>query len=236
MTHAPSRRLVLGAALAVPAAAVSAASMSETVAAAVAAAAAAAAARPAGASALLLKLSPKRLERTLRGMVADGRAAGVSALVWQDGKERWFGAYGLADREANRPMARDTRARIWSMTKPVATVALMQLWDEARFRLEDPLSDYLPEYKAMQVHADNGQGPRPAQRPILVRDILRHTSGLTYDMGEAPADLAFRAAAPFEKAPDLAAFSRMVAALPLQHEPGTAWHYGTSTDIVARLV
>jgi len=181
-------------------------------------------------------LSPQRIERALKLMVSDGRAAGVSAVVWQGGAERYFGAFGQSDVEARRPMARDTLARIWSMTKPVASVALMRLWDEGRFRLDDPLSTYLPEFKSMRVAADERGGERPAQRPILVRDILRHTSGLTYDMEDSAADRAFRAAQPFEKSPDLASFSRAVAALPLRHEPGTAWHYGTSTDIVARLV
>ena len=113
-------------------------------------------------------------------VVADGRAVGVSALVWQRGAERYFGAFGLADREARRPMARDTLARIWSMTKPVASVALMRLWDAGRFRLDDPIARYLPEFKRMRVHADDGRGERPAERPILVRDVLRHTSGLTF--------------------------------------------------------
>ena len=183
-----------------------------------------------------MSISPKRIERMLRGVVADGRAVGVSALVWQGGTERYFGAFGLADREARRPMARDTLARIWSMTKPVASVALMRLWDAGRFRLDDPIALYLPEFKSMRVHADDGRGERPAERPILVRDVLRHTSGLTYAMEDGPADRAFRAANPLETSRDLAAFSRAVAALPLRHEPGTAWQYGTSTDIVARLV
>lgn len=183
-----------------------------------------------------MSISPKRIERMLRGVVADGRAVGVSALVWQGGTERYFGAFGLADREAGRPMARDTLARIWSMTKPVASAALMRLWDAGRFRLDDPIALYLPEFKAMRVHADDGRGERPAERPILVRDVLRHTSGLTYAMEDGPADRAFRAANPLETSRDLAAFSRAVAALPLRHEPGTAWQYGTSTDIVARLV
>lgn len=175
-----------------------------------------------------------RLDRTLKAMVDEGRAVGVSALLWQDGAERYFGAFGLADREAGRPMTRSTLVRIWSMTKPVASVALMRLWDEGRFRLDDPLAQHLPEFRAMRVH--DAQGERPAARPILVRDLLRHTAGLTYAMEDGPADRAFRAADPFAKAQTLAAFSRAVAALPLRHEPGTAWHYGTATDIVARLV
>lgn len=213
----PTRRHLLTAALATPAAFATAATPSPT-------------------TAAPFTLSPKRLDQTLRRMVTDRRAAGVSAVVWRHGTERYFGAYGLADIEAKRPMARDTLARIWSMTKPVASVALMRLWDAGRFRLDDPLARYLPEFAAMRVHADDGRGERPAERPILVRDILRHTAGLTYGMEDGPADRAYRAANPFETSRTLADFSRAVAALPLRHEPGTAWHYGTSTDIVARLV
>lgn len=221
MTRTPTRRHLLGAALAAPAAAIAATAGPNAV------------ARPPGSS---VSVSPRRIERMLRGVVADGRAVGVSAVVWQGGSERYFGAFGLADREARRPMARDTLARIWSMTKPVASVALMRLWDAGRFRLDDPIALYLPEFRNMRVHADDGRGERPAERPILVRDLLRHTSGLTYAMEDGPADRAFRAADPLEKSDDLAALSRAVAALPLRHEPGTAWQYGTSTDIVARLV
>jgi len=242
MTQAPSRRHVLGVALATPvamaSATVAAASQAEPAptpaSASASPASRASSALPAGRT--VLKLAPRRIEQALRRMVSEGRASGVSAVVWQGGAERYFGAFGLSDREAGRAMTRDTLARIWSMTKPVASVALMRLWDAGRFRLDDPLSRYLPEFKAMRVHADDGRGERPAERPILVRDILRHTSGLTYAMEDGPADRAFRAAEPFERSRDLAEFSRNVAALPLRHEPGTAWQYGTSTDIVARLV
>lgn len=221
MTQTTSRRQVLGLALAASTAAATAAPLGG---------------QRSPAQPLPLKLAPRRIEQALRAMVSDGRAAGVSAVVWQGGAERYFGAFGLSDREARRPMTRDTVVRIWSMTKPIASAALMRLWDAGRFRLDDPLARYLPEFKSMRVHADDGRGEHPAERPILVRDILRHTSGLTYGMKDGPADRAFRAAEPFERFPDLAAFSRAVAALPLRHEPGTAWHYGTSTDIVARLV
>ena len=230
MTQSPTRRRLLGVALAAPAAVVATPST------ATAAVVNAATGRPSTAPPPVFTVASKRIERALQRMVSEGRVAGVSAAVWQGGAERYFGAFGQADVEAKRPMARDTLARIWSMTKPVACVALMRLWDEGRFRLDDPIATYLPEFKSMRVAADERGPERPAQRPILVRDVLRHTSGLTYDMEDSAADRAYRAAQPFEKSPDLATFSRTVAALPLRHEPGTAWHYGTSTDIVARLV
>ncbi|RZJ09764.1 MAG: class A beta-lactamase-related serine hydrolase [Rubrivivax sp.] len=215
-----TRRHLLGAALAAPALATAAAPSAR-----------AGAGNKATAA---FNFSPQRLGQALKAMVDTGRAAGVSAVVWQGGSERYFGAFGLADREARRPMARNTLVRIWSMTKPVASAALMQLWDAGRFRLDDPVSAYLPEFKSMRVH--DAKGERPAERPILVRDVLRHTAGLTYGSDDGPAEKAFEAADPFGKSPTLAAFSRNVAALPLVHEPGMAWHYGTAIDIVARLV
>jgi len=183
-----------------------------------------------------LRLDARRLDTTLRGFVAQGRAVGVSALVWQDGATRYFGAAGHADRETQRPMTRETPVRIWSMTKPIAAFALMRLWEAGRFRLDDPLALHLPEFERMRVHADDGRGERPAQRSILVRDLLRHTAGLTYGMSDGPADRAFRAADPFAKSRDLAAFTRAVAALPLRSEPGTEWHYSTAVDVQSRLV
>ena len=90
-----------------------------------------------------VKINAARIERTLQGFISDGRAAGVSMLVWQNGRERYFGAVGYADREARRLMGRDTLAQIWSMTKPVTGVALMQLWEAGRFGLDDPVAKYL---------------------------------------------------------------------------------------------
>ena len=100
-----------------------------------------------------VRLDGQRIDEALNRMVSDGRAAGVSVLVWKDGKEAHFGAAGFADREAQRPMARDTIAQIYSMTKPITGVALMQLWEQGKFGLDDPLSRYLPEFESMQVYA-----------------------------------------------------------------------------------
>jgi hypothetical protein len=87
-----------------------------------------------------LVIDKKRIDAALAAMIADGRAAGTSALIWQDGREVYFGTAGMADREAKRPMRRDTIAQIYSMTKPVTGVALMQLWEQGKFRLDDPLA------------------------------------------------------------------------------------------------
>ena len=143
-----------------------------------------------------IRIDKARIDRALADMVASGHAAGVSALIWQDGREVYFGKAGYADREAKLPMTRDTQVELFSMTKPVTGVALMQLWEQGKFRLDDPLAKYLPEFAHMQVANKDGT-LRPASRPILVRDILRHTAGFSYGGdGKEPADLAFIKADP----------------------------------------
>lgn len=143
-----------------------------------------------------LTIDKGRLEQALEGMVSSGRAAGVSLLVWQDGRERFFGTAGFADREARRPMARDTLVQIWSMTKPVTGVALMQLWEAGRFRIDDPVARYLPEFARMRVLANPAASGdaryRPAARPITIRDLLRHTAGLAYGMRGGPVDAEYQ--------------------------------------------
>lgn len=194
----------------------------------------AAPARAAEASAPV-KIDKARIDAALTAMVDSGRAVGVSALVWQDGEERYFGVAGMADREAGKPMRRDTLVQIFSMTKPVTGVALMQLWEQGKFGLDDPLSRYLPEFADMKV-SDGKGGVRPAARPILVRDILRHTAGFSYGWGDSPADAAFRAADPLNLRNDLAEFGRRLATAPLLYDPGEQWSYSVAVDVQALLV
>ena len=147
-----------------------------------------------------LAIDKARVDAALQRMIASDRASGVSALIWQDGREVYFGTAGMADRAANRPMRRDTIAQIYSMTKPVTGVALMQLWEAGKVRLDDPLSKYLPEYASMRVYAGKDDAGQPryvaTERPITVRDVLRHTAGFAYGAGPTPALVAYVAAAP----------------------------------------
>lgn len=182
-----------------------------------------------------VKIDKTRIDAALKAMVASGRAVGVSALVWQDGQERYFGTAGMADREAGKPMSRDTLVQIFSMTKPVTGVALMQLWEQGKFGLDDPLSRYLPEYADMKV-IDGQGGVRPAARPIVIRDILRHTAGFSYGMRDTAADAAFKSADVLGLDHDLAEFSRRLAATPLMYDPGERWSYSAAVDVQARLV
>lgn len=195
-------------------------------------------ARPTGAIAPLT-INEARIQRTLEQMVASGRAAGVSALVWQDGRQRFFGHAGHADRESKRQMDRATLVQIWSMTKPVTGVALMQLWEAGRFRLDDPVADYLPEFRSMRVVAAGTAGKsgyRPATRPITVRDLMRHTAGLAYGMRDGPADAEYRKADPLNLKNNLAEASRRLGRLPLLFEPGAEWSYSAAVDVQGALV
>jgi CubicO group peptidase (beta-lactamase class C family) len=185
-------------------------------------------------------LDLKRVESALSGMVDGARAAGVSVLIWKDGREAYFGSAGFADREAGRKMSRDTIAQIYSMTKPVTGVALMQLWEQGKFGLDEPLSRYLPEFESMQVYAGKDAAGEPiyraAARPISVRDVMRHTAGFAYGPGDTPAHAAYVKLNPMALDNDLAEMSRRVAKAPLLFDPGTRWSYSIAVDVQAALV
>jgi len=192
-------------------------------------------ATPAAEAATPVKIDKARIDAALKAMVDSGRAVGVSALVWQDGQERYFGTAGMADREAGKPMRRDTLVQIFSMTKPVTGVALMQLWEQGKFGLDDPLSRYLPEFADMKVMDAQGNVV-PANRPILIRDVLRHTAGFSYGGRGLPADKVFATVDPLNLKNDLAEFSRRLATVPLLYQPGEQWSYSAAVDVQARLV
>jgi CubicO group peptidase (beta-lactamase class C family) len=178
-----------------------------------------------------------RVERELREMVEEGRVAGAEVLVWKDGREVHYSAVGLADREARRPFARDTVVQIYSMTKPVTGVALMQLWEQGKFGLDDPLSRHLPEFAGLQVYDEAEPDKlRPPVRPVTIRDVMRHTAGFTYGGANHPTDAAWNALEPLSLDHTLAQFAAALAQVPLLYDPGTHWHYSASVDVQARLV
>jgi len=194
------------------------------------------AASPSATTQGVVQIDKSRIDRALADMVASGHAAGVSALIWKDGREIYFGKAGYADRENKRPMMRDTQVELFSMTKPVTGVALMQLWEQGKFRLDDPLAKYLPEFAHMQVAEKDGT-LRPASRPILVRDILRHTAGFSYGGdGKEPADLAFIKADPLGLDHDLTEMGMRLGQVPLLFDPGQQWRYSAAADVQALLV
>ncbi len=180
---------------------------------------------------------PDRVEQTLASMVEDGRVVGAEVLVWKDGREALYSVAGLADREANRPFARDTLVQIFSMTKPVTGVALMQLWEQGKFGLDDPLARHLPQFADVQVYDETEPDKlRPPARPITVRDVLRHTAGFTYGGADHPTDAVWDELLPLSPDHTLAEFAELMPKVPLIYEPGTHWHYSAGVDIQARLV
>lgn len=187
-----------------------------------------------------LTLDTARIAAALTGMVEDGRAAGASALIWKDGREAYFGAAGFADREAGRKMTRDAIAQIYSMTKPITGVALMRLWEQGKFGLDDPLHRYLPEFASMRVYTgDDAAGSpvyRPAERPITVRDVARHTAGFVYGAGKTPVHAAYLKADPMALTIDLAEMGRRLSKVPLLYDPGARWEYSIAVDVQALLV
>ncbi|GAB3510489.1 serine hydrolase domain-containing protein [Pseudoxanthomonas daejeonensis] len=187
------------------------------------------------------RIDRARLDQALRGFVDSGQVIGVSALVYQDGREAYAGAFGLADREAGRPMTRDTLVRIYSMTKPVTGVALMQLYEQGKFQLDDPVSRYLPEFAGVRVYAGTDVHGQPLleapARPISIRDLMRHTAGFVDGEGApGPVGALYRQAAPESYDNTLAEQSRRIASVPLLYQPGTRWVYSPAVEIQARLV
>lgn len=187
-----------------------------------------------------VRIDKARIDKALAQMVSGGRVAGVEAVVWQGGRERYFSATGFADREAKRPMSRDTLMQIFSMTKPVTGVALMSLWEQGKFGLDDPVARYIPEFANARFYAgkDAAGVPlyKPTSRPVLIRDLMRHTAGVPYGFTDSAPDALFKTANPLSLDNDLEQFARLTGGLPLIFEPGTQWSYSSGVDVQARLV
>jgi len=187
-------------------------------------------------------LSSTRLERlgsVLRGEVDCGRVPGAVALISRRGRIGYFESFGQRDAAAGAPMAKDTIFRIYSMTKPITSVAVMMLWEQGRFLLSDAIAKYLPEFSAPQVAVERGAEIErvAAARAITIQDLLRHTSGLTYEFrGSGPVHKMYMGAKVDRRAQTSAEHSATLGSLPLLHQPGTRWEYSRSTDVLGRLV
>jgi CubicO group peptidase (beta-lactamase class C family) len=184
-------------------------------------------------------LSSARLDafaRVLEGRIAAGHIPGAVALVARHGRIAWHRAFGRRDPGAADPMREDSIFRIYSMTKPLVSVGVMMLAEEGRLLLEDPVGKHIPGLAAMQVATPEG-GTVPAAKPITVQDLLRHTSGLTYEFrGTGPVHTAYREARIDRRGQSNADQVEMLAGLPLLHQPGTRWEYSRSTDVLGRLI
>ncbi|MDE2977648.1 MAG: serine hydrolase, partial [Acidobacteriota bacterium] len=192
-------------------------------------------------------MSSERLDRirpAFERYVTDGKLSGVITVVARDGQVVHFEASGHQDVEAGEPMAEDTLFRMYSMTKPVASAALMILWEEGHFLLSTPLAAILPEFADTQVYV-SGDGDdmetEPPRRPIVIRDLMTHTSGLTYTFIPSPVAASYAAAGLEGSADavphdDLAHYVRELAKQPLLAHPGTAWNYSVGLEVAGRVV
>ena len=196
-----------------------------------------------------LGLSTKRLERiapALRRDIAAGLIPGAVMLVARRGKLAYFEAFGMRDKARNVPMPRDAIFRLASMTKPITIAAAMMLVEEGRLSLADPISKYLPQFAHMQVgieREDPATGEAslrlvPSEREIRVEDLMRHTSGFTYEaLGTGPkVKEMYRDAGIGPQDDSAAAMVEKLARLPLMYQPGTVWEYGRSIDVLGRIL
>ena len=192
-----------------------------------------------------LGMSSERLARigsAVQQAIDDKRIAGAVTLVVRHGQVAWFDARGMADREAGKAMPKDAIFRICSMTKPITSTAVMILYEEGKFLLSDPVSKYLPEFKDAKVLVKPVVGKPytvPATKEITIRDLLRHTSGITYqwngDLGQAYQD-ANVASGLLQYDGTIGDSVKRLGPLPLLFNPGDRWEYSLSVDVLGRLV
>ncbi len=192
-------------------------------------------------------LSAARLDRVRKWMqqwVDSGKLAGMVACVMRKGELAFAEVAGKADVARNKPMRPDTIFRIYSMTKPLTSTAIMMLYEEGRFQLDDPISKFIPAFADMRVFAGGSRGKIdsvPAEREITFRDLLTHTSGLTYGFMESnPVDALYRDkenGVDFQTSTtSLEQLVERLATFPLIAQPGRAWNYSVATDVLGYLV
>jgi CubicO group peptidase (beta-lactamase class C family) len=182
-----------------------------------------------------------RVQQHLKQYVDDGRLPGYLCLVSRRGEEALCLAHGLMDVARARPVTRDTIFRIYSMTKPITSVALMMLYEQGRFQLDDPVAKYIPQWRDLRVFAGGDAAAydvKAPDRPMVVKDLFTHTSGLTYGFLNAhPVDAMYRAQGVGGAAGGtLEDMIDKLAELPLQFSPGARWNYSVSTDVLGYLV
>ena len=191
--------------------------------------------------------SPAKLERIsdyMRNEVATGKIPGAIVLIQQHGRPVYDETFGVRDVKTRQPITEDTIFRLYSMSKPVTSVAAMMLVEDGKLGLDDPLSKYIPAFADVKVGVEKRDDSakitlalEPLQRPITIEDLLRHTSGITYGFyGESAVRKLYANADLFQGDFDNAEFAARLAKLPLQEQPETLWDYGHSTDILGRVI
>jgi len=188
--------------------------------------------------------APERINRITdhlnRSYIEPGKIAGCQTLVARHGHVAYFKSFGLMDRERRKPMADDTIFRIYSMTKPIASIALMTLYEQGHFQLNDPVSRFIPAWREHKVWVSGAGADMQVltpEKPMTMRHILSHTGGLTYGATRHPVDRAYQEAVVNRGAGEtLATFAEKLAKVPLRYAPGERWMYSLSTDVCGYLV
>jgi CubicO group peptidase (beta-lactamase class C family) len=191
--------------------------------------------------------SQERLQRVgdyIRNEIATGKIPGAIMLIQQHGQPVYFEKFGVRDVATQLPMTADTIFRIYSMSKPITSVAAMMLVEDGKLSLDDPVSKYIPAFADVKVGVEKrDQDGKPAlvleplNRPITIEDLLRHTSGLTYGFyGDSAVRKLYVDSDLFKGDFDNAEFAERLARLPLDEQPGTLWDYGHSTDVLGRVI
>jgi CubicO group peptidase (beta-lactamase class C family) len=191
------------------------------------------------------QVDPQRIAEVgdyFRNEIAAGHLAGAVVLVQQHGRPVLLQSFGVRDIATQVPMTLDTIFRIYSMSKPITSVAAMMLVDDGKLGLDDPVAKYIPAFADVQVAVTTSdgktvQGLQPLVRPITILDLLRHTSGITYGFyGDTAVRRLYATSNLFDGDIDNATFVDRLARLPLAEQPGTLWDYGHSVDVLGRII
>ena len=185
-----------------------------------------------------------RIDAYIKSEIAGNKIPGAIMMIQRNGKTAYFQSFGVRDPGTKEPMTANTIFRIYSMSKPITTVAAMMLVEEGKLQLDDPLSKYIPAFADVKVgvekKSDDGKTVLDlvaAKKPITIQDLMRHTSGLTYGFfGEGMVKKAYVDANLLEGDVDNATFADRLAKLPLAYQPGTTWDYSQSVDILGRVI
>jgi CubicO group peptidase (beta-lactamase class C family) len=180
------------------------------------------------------------IDALMQSYVNEGKLAGIVMLIAREGKVAHAGVYGQMDIEDGRPMRRDALFRIYSMTKPITGVALMTLYDEGRFALDDSVVKYLPGFEKIKVFAGEDSGTIKLvdlKRPVTVRDLMCHTAGLAYGLFPAtPVDEMYKEAKLLDRTKNLDSMMERLVKIPLASQPGEKWMYSIAVDVQGKLI